>query len=101
MSNEPEDQAQLSQADEPLDEQIEEPATPEAPEEPFIPPRHAPRKQGESLFVRLIATAGIVAVGVALAAILGATGVAAWIIGLVVSVVTVVVAAILWSSRTL
>ena len=39
--------------------------------------------------------------GVVSAAIMGTQDVAAWIIGLVVSVLSVVLAAILWSSRTL
>jgi len=51
--------------------------------------------------VRAVATCGIVAIGVALAAILGTQDVDAWIIGLVVSVTSVVLAAVLWSSRTL
>lgn len=55
----------------------------------------------ERLFVRLIATAGIVAVGVAIAAIMTSSHSQGWIIGLVVSVVTVVLAAVLWSSRQL
>jgi hypothetical protein len=51
--------------------------------------------------MRLIATGGIIGIGTALAAILGSQDVDAWIIGLVVSIVTVVLAAILWSSRRL
>jgi hypothetical protein len=71
-------------------------------EEPsgFIPVR-GHRRLVESFFVRLIATGGIVGAGTALAAILGSQDVDAWIIGLVVAAVTVVLAAILWSSRTL
>jgi hypothetical protein len=72
------------------------------PDEPggFIPNRaHRPRV--ESFFVRLIATGGIVGAGTALAAILDSQDVEAWIVGLVVSIVSVVLAAILWSSRTL
>ncbi len=53
------------------------------------------------MLVRLVATAGIVAIGTALAAILGSQDVAAWIIGLVVSIVCVLIAAVLWSSRQL
>ncbi len=68
--------------------------------ETFLPHR-ARRPRIESLFVRLVATGGIVGAGVALAAILGSQDVAAWIIGLVVSAVTVLLAALLWSSRTL
>ena len=66
----------------------------------FIPAR-ARRPWVESFFVRLVATGGIVGIGTALAAILGSQDVDAWIIGLAVSAVTVVLAAILWSSRTL
>jgi protein-S-isoprenylcysteine O-methyltransferase Ste14 len=55
----------------------------------------------ESVFVRLIATGGIIGVGTAVAAILGSQDVADWIIGIVVSTIAVVLAAILWSSRTL
>jgi len=51
--------------------------------------------------VRLVATAGIVGVGTALGAILVAADVAGWISGFVVSLVTVVLAAMLWRSRRL
>jgi hypothetical protein len=63
--------------------------------------QRGPRWRVESVFVRLIATSGIVGISVALAAILGTQDVAFWIIGLTVSLVSVVLAAILWSSRTL
>jgi hypothetical protein len=55
----------------------------------------------ERLVMRLVATCGIVAIGVALGAILASSDVQGWIIGLVVSVVSVVLSAILWSSRQL
>ena len=55
----------------------------------------------ESVFVRLVATGGIIGIGTAIAAILGSQDVAHWIIGIVVSAIAVVLAAILWSSRTL
>ncbi len=73
----------------------------DAPAVPFLERRSAPRMRIESLFVRLIATSGIVGVSVAIAAIMGTFSVQAWIIGLVASAVSVVLAAILWSSRTL
>lgn len=72
----------------------------EGQEGTFIPQR-SKRRGVESLFMRLIATGGIIGFGTALAAILGSQDVAAWIIGLVVSIVTVILAAVLWSSRTL
>jgi hypothetical protein len=82
----------------------EQPGGPEpldAPAVPFLERRSAPRRRFESLFVRLIATSGIVGVSVAIAAIMGTFSVEAWIIGLVASALSVVLAAILWSTRTL
>jgi hypothetical protein len=57
------------------------------------------RARLESVFVRLIATAGVIAVGTALGAALVANEVVGWIVGLVVSTVCVLCAAILWRSR--
>jgi hypothetical protein len=51
--------------------------------------------------MRLVATAGIVGIGTALGAILGTQDVKAWIIALVVSTVSVLLAGVLWSSRSL
>jgi len=67
----------------------------------MIPGRTRRRFVVESIFMRLVATAGIVGIGVALAAILVGQDVEGWIVGLVVSITTVVLAAILWSSRQL
>lgn len=67
----------------------------------MIPARGRRRHAAERISVRLIATAGVVAIGVAIAAILGSQEVAAWTIGLVVSLVSVLLAAVLWSSRQL
>jgi hypothetical protein len=53
------------------------------------------------LLVRLVSTGGVVGVGVALGAILAASKVQGWIIGLVVAAVSVVLSAIVWSSRQL
>jgi hypothetical protein len=66
----------------------------------FIPAR-AHRRGFESFVMRIVATGGIVGIGTALAAILGSQDVDAWIIGLVVSAVTVLLAGVLWSSRTM
>ncbi len=55
----------------------------------------------ERLLVRLVATGGIIGIGVALGAILAASKVQGWIIGLVIAVVSVILAALLWSSRQL
>jgi tetrahydromethanopterin S-methyltransferase subunit F len=59
------------------------------------------RRTIESVFARLVATAGIVGIGTALGAILTAADVAGWITGLVVSIVAVALAAMLWRSRKL
>lgn len=66
----------------------------------FIPAR-AGRPRVESFFVRLVATGGIIGIGTALAAILDSQEVEAWIVGLVVAALSVLLAAILWSSRVL
>lgn len=64
-------------------------------------PRRARRLPLEGPLMRLIATAGIVAIGVVIAAIMTSQHSKGWIIGLVVGTVSVVLAAILWSSRRL
>jgi hypothetical protein len=51
--------------------------------------------------MRLVATAGILGVAVALGAILVSQDVAGWIVGLVIGVTSLVLAALLWSSRQL
>ena len=51
--------------------------------------------------MRILATGGIIGLDVALGAILAANHVRGWIDGLVVGVVSVVLAAVLWSSRQL
>ncbi len=66
----------------------------------MIPARRA-RNWAESVLMRVIATAGIVAIGVAIAAIMGSQHSHGWLIGLVVGLVSVVLAGILWSSRRL
>jgi hypothetical protein len=73
----------------------------DAPAVPFIGRRGHRRRGVESIFIRFVATGGVIGIGVAAAAIMGTQDVAAWIIGLVVSVLSVLLAAILWSSRTL
>jgi hypothetical protein len=60
-----------------------------------------PRLRVESALVRLIATAGVVGIGTAVGAILVANNVAGWITGLSVSLVSVILAAVLWRSRRL
>jgi hypothetical protein len=64
-------------------------------------PERRERPALESAFVRMIATSGVVGIGVALGAILTSQKVAGWIIGLVIALVAVILSAILWSSRRL
>jgi hypothetical protein len=82
----------------------EEPSVAEAPPRDshnMLPPRERRRSGFERFIVRIIATAGIVGIGVAIAAIMVSSKSQGWVIGLVVSTVTVVLAAVLWSSRQL
>jgi protein-S-isoprenylcysteine O-methyltransferase Ste14 len=67
----------------------------------MIPARRHRRSWFERISMRILATGGIIGVDVALAAILAANHVHGWIVGLVVGLVSVVLAAILWSSRQL
>jgi hypothetical protein len=55
----------------------------------------------EAPLMRLVATGGIIGIGVVIAAIMTSQDSSGWLIGLVVSIVSVVLAAILWSSRWL
>jgi hypothetical protein len=100
----------MSHTDEPI---APESATP-APEKPdtsaasaassgrnMLPARDRRGLGVERGLMRVIATCGIVAIGVALGAILVSSKVDGWITGLVVSAVSVVLSAILWSSRQL
>ncbi|MGA9856928.1 MAG: hypothetical protein WBQ18_03645 [Solirubrobacteraceae bacterium] len=67
----------------------------------MLPPRDRRRSGAERFLVRLIATGGIVGIGVAIAAIMVSSNSQGWLVGLVVSIVSVVLAAVLWSSRQL
>jgi hypothetical protein len=67
----------------------------------MLPRRERRRSRLERLLVRLVATCGIVGIGVAIAAVMVSSNSQGWLVGLVVSIVTVVLAAILWSSRQL
>lgn len=51
--------------------------------------------------MRLIATGGIIGIAVILGAVLTGQNVAGWIVGLVVGLTSVILAALLWSSRQL
>jgi hypothetical protein len=95
------------------DERTEPPAAEEAPaaqeapaheQQPatgMLPGRERRRSKVERGFVRLIATGGIIGLAVALGAILVGQHVAGWIVGLVIGLTSVILAALLWSSRQL
>jgi uncharacterized membrane protein len=67
----------------------------------MVPGRERRRNKVERGFMRLVATGGIIGIAVALGAILGSQNVAGWITGLVVGLTSVILAALLWSSRQL
>jgi hypothetical protein len=64
-------------------------------------PQRSGRSRPETFLMRVVATAGIIGIGVAIAAIMQSQHSRGWLIGLVVSIVSVVLAATLWSSRRL
>jgi hypothetical protein len=67
----------------------------------MLPGRERRRFGLERFLVRIVATGGIIGIGVALGAILASSNVQGWIIGLVVAIVSIVLSGILWSSRQL
>jgi hypothetical protein len=71
------------------------------PSRNMLPGRERRRSRFERLIVRLIATAGVVAIGVAIAAIMVSSKSQGWVVGLVVSIVTVILSGLLWSSKQL
>jgi hypothetical protein len=67
----------------------------------MVPGRERRRTGIERGAMRAVATGGIVGIGVLVGAVLVGQDVAGWIVGLVVSTVSIVLAAFLWSSRQL
>jgi hypothetical protein len=59
------------------------------------PARRGPRALAERAVLRLVATAGIIGIGIGLGAVLASSKVQGWIIGLVVAVVSVVLTTLL------
>jgi hypothetical protein len=53
----------------------------------------------QSSFSRFVATGGIIGIGTAAGAIMGSQDVDAWIIGIVVSALSVILAAVVWSTK--
>jgi len=71
------------------------------PAEGMIPARTRRATKFERGSMRALATGGIIGFATLLGAILGSQEVAGWIIGLVVGLASVILAAVLWSSREL
>jgi hypothetical protein len=67
----------------------------------MVPARERRRTKVERGAMRLVATGGIIGIAVVLGAILVGQDVAGWIVGLVVGLTSVILAALLWSSRQL
>jgi hypothetical protein len=67
----------------------------------MVPGRERRRTKLERGAMRLIATGGIIGIAVVLGAVLVGQDVAGWIVGLVIGLTTVILAALLWSSRQL
>jgi hypothetical protein len=71
------------------------------PPQGMVPGRERRRTKVERGAMRVVATGGIVGIAVLLGAVLVGQDVAGWIVGLVVGVTSVILAALLWSSRQL
>jgi hypothetical protein len=67
----------------------------------MVPGRERRRSRVERGAMRVIATGGIIGIAVILGAILVGQDVAGWIVGLVIGLTSVILAALLWSSRQL
>jgi hypothetical protein len=73
----------------------------EARPEGMIPARTRRRTKLERGSMRILATGGIIGCATLLGAVLVAQDVAGWIVGLSVGLLSVILAAVLWSSRQL
>jgi hypothetical protein len=67
----------------------------------MIPGRSRRRTKFERGSMRVLATGGIIGLATILGAVLVSQSVAGWIVGLVVGLTSVILAALLWSSRQL
>jgi hypothetical protein len=96
---EPSEPDQLAAPDEPP------PSTPEqgSHERPqgMLPGRERRRSVIERGFVRIVATGGILGIATAMGAVLVSQDVSGWIVGLAVGATSIVLSALLWSSRQL
>ena len=87
--------------DEAIDEAIDEPDPHDARPQGMVPGRERRRTRIERGFMRVVATGGIIGIAVVLGAVLVGQDVAGWIVGLAVGLTSVILAALLWSSRQL
>jgi hypothetical protein len=71
------------------------------PAQGMVPGRERRRSRVERGAMRLIATGGVIGIAVILGAVLVGQDVDGWIVGLVVGLTSVILAALLWSSRQL
>jgi hypothetical protein len=71
------------------------------PPQGMVPGRERRRTKVERGAMRVIATGGIIGIAVILGAVLVGQDVAGWIVGLAVGLTSVILAALLWSSRQL
>jgi hypothetical protein len=107
MSESPEsnDRATPDEPPEPAEVESAETATPEPAQherpQGMLPGRERRRSVVERGFVRIIATGGIIGIATILGAVLVSQDVAGWIVGLAVGLTSVILAALLWSSRQL
>ena len=67
----------------------------------MVPGRERRRSRVERGAMRLIATGGVIGIAVILGAVLVGQDVDGWIVGLVIGLTSVILAALLWSSRQL
>jgi uncharacterized membrane protein len=67
----------------------------------MVPGRVRRRSKVERGAMRSLATGGIIGIAVVLGAVLVGQDVAGWIVGLVIGLTSVILAALLWSSRQL
>ena len=67
----------------------------------MVPGRERRRSKVERGTMRVVATGGIIGIAVVLGAVLVGQDVTGWIVGLVIGLTSVILAALLWSSRQL
>jgi hypothetical protein len=71
------------------------------PAQGMVPGRQRRRTAVERGAMRVVATGGVIGIAVVLGAVLVGQDVAGWIVGLAVGLTSVILSALLWSSRQL